>query len=72
MALIRCCSGVGVVTSVIFIASPNLRRNADYIRGAKLGLKYFGGKVGIFSKYDCGYNYPTCSYGCAKLFHTDI
>ena len=70
MALIRCCSGVGVVTSVILIL--DLSGDADYVIRAKLGLKYFGSEVGAFSKYDSSYNYPTCSYGCAKLFHTYI
>ncbi len=58
------------MTSVIFIL--DLSGNADHVVGAKLGLEYFGGEVGIFSKYDSGYNYPTCSYGCSKLFHINI
>ena len=58
------------MTSVIFIL--NLSGNADYIRSAKLSLEYFHGEVGVFSKYDSGYNHPTCSNSCSKLLHIGI
>ena len=70
MALMRACSGVGVVTSVIFIL--NLSGNADYIRSAELGLKYFCSEVSVLRKHNGANDQSAGTNSGSKLFHTNI